>query len=82
MGVFECKLVTPLEVETIVGFKEAFEKPMHELRHVLATCDDGCANGHYCKFVADGIAEYTTVDRMGHPLVCSNDGGYQRKHNT
>ncbi len=20
---------------------------MHELRHVLATCDDGCCNGHY-----------------------------------
>ncbi len=52
---------------------------MHELRHVLATCDDGCPNGHYCKFVAEGIAEYTTVDGLGHPLVCSNDGGCQNK---
>ncbi len=75
----ECKPVTPQEVETIVGFKEAFEKPMHELRHFLATCDDGCPNGHYCKFVAYWIAEYTTVDRMGHPLVCSNDGGCENK---
>ncbi len=49
---------------------------MHELRHVLATCDDGC---YFCKFVVDGFAEYTTVDRMGHPLVCSNDGGCQNK---
>ena len=71
----ECKPLTQAEVDAILDFKEAFEQPMHEVRHVLATCDDGCPNGHYCKVVASGLDECTTIERMGHPLVCSNDRG-------
>ena len=72
----ECKPLTTAEVDAIVVLKEAFEKPMQDLRHTLATCDDGCPNQHYSK-VVDG--NNSTVDLKGHPLVCSNDGGCQSK---
>ena len=72
----ECKPLTTAEVDAIVVLKEAFEKPMQDLRHTLATCDDGCPNQHYSKIV-DG--NNSTVDLKGHPLVCSNDGGCQSK---
>ena len=42
----ECKQLKPLEVESIVELKQAFEKPMKELRHALDTCNEGCPNGH------------------------------------
>ena len=70
----ECKPLTEAEVDAIVVLKEAFEKPMQDLRHTLATCDDGCPNQHYTKVVDDNSS---AVDLRGHPLVCSNDGGCQ-----
>ena len=70
----ECKPLT--KADAIVVLKEAFEKPMQDLSHTLATCDDGCPNQHYSKVVN---GNNSAVDFKGHPLVCSNDGGCQSK---
>ena len=53
-----------------------FAKPMQHLRYACTTFDDGCPNGHYTKIV-DG--DNSVVDRTGHPIVCSNDGGCKSK---
>ncbi len=73
----ECKPLTKAEIDAIVAFKEAFEKPMQDVRLALDSCDEGCPNQHYAKVVDIYNAEFSTVDRIGHPLVCSNDGGCQ-----
>ena len=51
--------------------KAAFELPVQGVRSVLASCDDGCPNGHYTNF--------TPIDLKGHSLVCCNDGAYVSK---
>ena len=50
--------------------KAAFEGSIQEVRHILTTYDDGCPNGHYTE-----VVNFCPIDRKGHPLVCSNDGG-------
>ena len=49
---------------------------MQHLRYACTTFDDGCPNGHYTKVVD---ADNSVVDRTGHPIVCSNDGGCKSK---
>ena len=39
-------MITDTEVSAIVHLRQAFDKPMHELRSALDTCDDGCPNQH------------------------------------
>ena len=51
-------------------------KPMQNRRYACTTFDDGCPNGHYTK-VVDG--DNSVVDRAGHPIFCSNDGGCKSK---
>ena len=68
----ECKPLTKTEVDAIVAMKEAFVKPMQHLRYACTTFDDGCPNGHYTKVVD---ADNSVVDRTGHLIACSNDGG-------
>ena len=89
----ECKQVTDAEVAAIVSLRAAFDAPMHDLRHALETCDDGCPHGHYTKVLElapipvelidtmdDGrLTDYCPVALQGHPLVCSNNNGCQSK---
>ena len=77
----ECKALTPSEVEAVVELKQSFEKPMKELRDALDSCDDGCPNGHYSVRDLDWVCvgQFGSVGRLGHPLVCSNDGGCTSK---
>ena len=43
----------PLDtVAAIVHLMQAFDKPMHEVRSALDTCDDGCPNQHYTRVVS------------------------------
>ena len=72
----ECKPLTNFEVDAILEIKEAFAKPMQHLRYACTTFDHGCPNGHYTK-VVDG--DNSVVYCMGHPIVCSNDGGCKSK---
>ena len=44
--------------------------PIQDIRSALETCDNGCPNEHYTKYVCD-----LTIELKGHPLVCHNDGG-------
>ena len=46
-----CKTLAEAEVAAIVNIKQAFEKPMEEMRTALYTCDSGCPHGHYTKAV-------------------------------
>ena len=55
----ECKPLTTAEVDAIVVLKE-------DLRHTLATCDDGCPNQHYSK-VVDG--NNSAVDLNSLPTI-------------
>ena len=58
---------------------------MKELRDALDSCDDGCPNGHYSVRDLDGVCvgQFGSVERLGHPLVCSNDGGvYEQASHT
>ena len=71
----ECKVITDTEVAAIVHLRQAFDKPMHELRSALDTCDDGCPNQHYTRVVGRDDLGWGVVQLQGHPLVCSNDGG-------
>ena len=71
----ECKVVTDTEVAAIVHLRQAFDKPMHELRSALDTCDDGCPNQHYTRVVSRDDLGWGVTQLHGHPLVCSNDGG-------
>ena len=70
----QCKIVTEAEVKCIVSFKAAFEMPLEDVRHMLASCDEGCPNGHYSKLINS-----TPIDCKGHPIVCCNDGGCESK---
>ena len=58
----ECKPLTEAEVHAIVTLKQAFMQEMPVVRQALDACDDGCPNYH-------------SINRLGHPLVCSNNGG-------
>ena len=71
----ECKTLTEPEVAAIVNLKQAFEKPMEELRTALYACDSGCPNGHYTKAVVREDTGSIIVDLQGHTLPCFNDGG-------
>ena len=71
----ECKTLTEAEVAAVVNLKQAFEKPMEELRTALYACDNGCPNGHYTKAVVREHAGSIVVDLQGHTLPCFNDGG-------
>ena len=71
----ECKVITDTEVAAIVHLRQAFDKPMHELRSALDTCDNGCPNQHYTRVVRGGDLGLSVMQLHGHPLVCSNDGG-------
>ena len=54
---------------------------MKELRDALDSCDDHCPNGHYSVKDLDWVwvGQFGSVERLGHPLVCSNDGGCTSK---
>ena len=71
----ECKMITDTEVAAIVHLRQAFDKPMHELRSALGTCDNGCPNQHYTRVVSGGDLGLGVVELHGNLLVCSNDGG-------
>ena len=58
----------------IIDLKEAFDKPIQEVRLALEVCDNDCPNQHYTKIVHN-----TTIDLQGHPLVCYNSGGCHSK---
>lgn len=87
------QLLTDAEVAVVVSLRAAFDVPMHDLRHALDTCDDGCPHEHYTKVLEltpmpvefidtldDGrLTDYSSVPLLGHPLVCSNQGGCQSK---
>ena len=66
----ECKAPTDDEVHAIIELKEAFDKPIQEVRQA---CDNDCPNQHYTKIVNNAATD------LGHPLVCSNDGGCHSK---
>ena len=68
-------------MEAVVELKQSFEKPVKELRDPLDSCDDGCPNGHYSVRDLDWVwvGQFGSVERLGHPLVCSNDGGCTSK---
>ena len=66
----ECKIPTVDEVHAIVELKEAFDKPIQEVRQALNICDSNCPNQHYTKVVGNAATEL-----QGHPLVCFNNGG-------
>ena len=70
-----CKVITDTEVAAIVHLRQAFDKPMHELRSALDMCDDGCPNQHYTRVVSRDDLGWGVVKLQGHPLVCFNDGG-------
>ena len=61
-------------MHAIIDLKEAFDKPIREVRLALDVCDSDCPNQHYTKVVND-----VTIDLQGHPLVCYNDGGCHSK---
>ena len=71
----ECKVIMDTEVAAIVHLKQAFDKPMYEVRSALDTCDDGCPNQHYTRVVSRDDLGWDVIQLQGHPLVCSNDGG-------
>ena len=48
--------------------------PLEDIRHVLASCDEECLNGHYTKLINSA-----PVDLKGHSIVCCNDGGCESK---
>ena len=68
-------MITDTEVAAIVHLRQAFDKPMDELRSALDTCDDGCPNQHYTRVVGRDDLGWGVVQLQGHPLVCSNDRG-------
>ena len=70
----ECKSLSEAEVSAIIELKEAFDKPIQEVRHALDVCDSDCPNQHYTKSVYN-----VAVDLQGHPLVCFNNGGCRSK---
>ena len=74
----ECKPLTKAEVSAIVELKDSFDKPMIELRHDLDMCDSGCPNQHYTR-VETRRFEHYSVERQGHPLICSIDTGCSSK---
>ena len=47
----ECKAVTESEVQSIVSLRQSFDKTIDQLRQDLYTCDDGCCNTHFEKFI-------------------------------
>ena len=65
----ECKPLTYADVSAIIEFKEAFDRPIQEVRHALDMCDKDCPYQHYTKFVDNAV-----VGLQGHPLVCFNNG--------
>ena len=74
----ECKPLTKAEVSAIVDLKDSFDKPMIELRQDLDMCDSGCPNHHYTRVETRSFEHYS-VERQGHPLICSNDTGCSSK---
>ena len=74
----ECKSLTKAEVSAIVDLKDSFDKPMIKLRQDLDMCDSGCPNQHYTRVETRSFEHYS-VERQGHPLVCSNDSGCSSK---
>ena len=73
-----CKPVSEADIDANVALKQAFEKPVQEVRHALDTCDD-CPNQHYTKVVDGDTSEYSILHRKGHPLICSLDTGCESK---
>ena len=51
---------------------------MIELRQDLDICDSGCPNQHYTRVETRSFEHYS-VERQGHPLICSNDIGCSSK---
>ena len=74
----ECKPLTKAEVSAIVELKDSFDKPMIELRQDLDMCDSGCPNQHYTRVETRSFEHYS-VERQGHPLICSIDTGYSEQ---
>ena len=66
------------EVSAIVELKDSFDKPMIELRQDLDMCDSGCPNQHYTRVEIRRFKHYS-VERQGHPLICSIDTGCSSK---
>ena len=66
----ECKPLSDNEVKSILNLREAFELPLEDVRHALATCDNGCPNGHYTKLI-----NFVPFPCKGHPIVCYLDSG-------
>ena len=74
-GTVIVSVIMDREVATIVHLRQAFDKPMHELRSALDTYDNGCPNQHYTRVVSGGDVGWGVIELHGHPLVCSNDRG-------
>ena len=74
----ECKPLTKAEVSAIIDLKDSFDKPMIALRQDLDMCDSGCPNQHYTRVETRSFEHYS-VERQGHPLICSNDSGCSSK---
>ena len=78
---FLCRPLPQTEVDSIIALRQAFEKPVEQLRSVLHACDEDCPNLHFESFFVqveqdeeDPTLTYTYYiprDLKGHPLVCS-----------
>ena len=74
----KCKHISSSEEKAIIGIKQAFDKPIHELRNILHCCDN-CPYDHATKplKVAKKKMKYMITDkikRKGHPLQCHSQG--------
>ena len=69
-----CKQLTEDEVMYILSFRQELDKPIEDIVLALHNCDT-CPHMHHChtyKFDQDGSVQL--VEKMGHPLVCYNEG--------
>ena len=59
---------------SILSFRQEFDLPIQDIIRALHNCDT-CPHVHHChayKFDQDGSVQL--VEKMGHPLVCYNEG--------
>ena len=84
-----CKPLTQTEIDAIVTLRQAFDRPVEQLRSVLQSCDEDCPNPHYQSFYIHLEADpddpdiiytyYLPRDLKGHSLLCSLNGNCQSK---
>ena len=81
----KCKPLSESEVASILGLKSGFEESMLDVRKLLDRCDN-CPNNHYSKaiFTPDedpdsGLVHHSSVERMGHSLICFTGNECQSK---